>query len=317
MRTSGQGMVRQLLIDKKLTLLFVAFSVIYFIQTILQPKDPSDLEKYDLTSGQLTALLATIILPYLIIWFIALGGYVNLRSYTSSILKAKDGSALSTIARGLLILALWMPVSAIFGTQATIYYQAHPEATPTLVILNNYLNILLLFAAFFYIHRGTEKLIGVVKKTSVALPQWFLLGYIALSALYIFLVMHDPARQHPSGSVEVASYYLPDWLIVTTIVIPRLITWFLGAQAVYNIVVYCLRVKGKIYKEALYDLAKGIGWVVVAIILLRCFQSLSTQLNELGLGLILLIIYALLVAVSTGYIFIARGARNLKQIEDL
>ncbi len=131
------------------------------------------------------------------------------------------------------------------------------------------------------------------------------------------LTLEDSARQAPTHSVSIASYYLPDWLIITTIVIPRLILWFWGIKAVEDIYMYRKKIKGKIYKVALQNVARGIAAVVVATILLRCFQSLSSPIGELSLALIILLIYLLLIAIGIGYVLIYKGAKQLQKIEDL
>lgn len=302
----------------KVVMGFVLLAFIYIGQTLFLPKDQATLERYNLSTTQLNLLLITIIIPYLVIWFIALGGYLGLRAYAASIRKSRDGVALSTISLGLLFLVSWMPLSAVFGAQTDYMERSNHGLTPTMVIINNYFNLIIMAAAFYFLYKGSLRLLGIVKKAvAPGLPQWLILPYIALAALYVFLVLNDAARQTPTTSVNIASYYLPDWLIVTTIIIPRLIIWFWGLHAIYNVATYQLKVKGSIYKEALNDTAKGLSWVIVAAIVLRCFQSLSVQLSELTLGFILLIVYALLVLMSIGYILISRGAKNLKRIEEL
>lgn len=302
---------------KKLPLLFAAFSIIYLAQSLLLPPDQATLDKYNLSTGQFAAVIITIAVPYLLIWFVALGGYMSLRSYTESIRDTKDGRAFSIISKGLLVLAAWMPISAIVNAQIDYFSRNHPDLMPTLTILNNYMNAILLFTAFYLVYKGSQNLLGTVKKNTGSVTLKLTLTYIAMSALYTFLVLQDPARYAPTESVDTASYYLPDWLIITTVVVPRLVMWFLGIQAAYNVLLYRQKVKGTIYKESLSVLAKGLGWIVAGTVALRCFQSLSTQMSELSLRAILLLIYVLLVVISIGYVLVAKGARNLKQIEEL
>lgn len=302
---------------KRLTGIFTTLSIIYIAATVLTPQDKAALAKYHVSGGQVTGLVLTIALPYLIIWFIALVGYLRLRSYSQSISDSKDGRAFQLISRGVLLLALWLPLSAVIGALTTWYTRLHPSATPEMVTINNFANIIILFVAFLIINQSSKHLLSLVKKSEAALPQLHMVLFICFSALYVFMVLHDPARQFPTATVHQASYYLPDWLTVTTLVIPRLIMWFLGIQAVHNIYVYRNKVKGAIYKEALDSLARGIGWVVVSVIILRCFQSLSSQWDKLSLAVLLLVIYGLLVFISVGYVLIAKGARNLQRIEEI
>ncbi len=302
---------------KKLTALFILFSGIYLALSLLLPADKAALDKYHLTAAKAAGLTLTITIPYLMIWFVALVGYLRLRSYTETISNSKDGSAFQTISTGILWLALWLPISAVATTAATGYFHAHPASTPLMIILINYLNIIILLPAFLLVNLGSKKLLAIIKKPESTLPQALMILFIGFLALYLFMVLRDPARQFPTDSVHVASYYLPDWLTVTTLIIPRLVAWFLGVQAIYNIYLYRKKVKGAIYRHALDNLAMGLGGVVITIVALRCYQSLSAQLTQLSLGAILLVIYALLVLMSVGYIFIAKGAKSLQRIEEI
>jgi drug/metabolite transporter (DMT)-like permease len=88
-------------------------------------------------------------------------------------------------------------------------------------------------------------------------------------------------------------------------------------QALFNIYLYRNNVKGRIYKDAFNNLGNGFTSVIVVLVVLRCFESLSSHLTKLSLGPILLIVYLLLIALSIGYILIFRGARSLHRIEEI
>ena len=302
---------------KKLTGGFVGLSILYLALTILLPPDKASLAKYHITVGQDILLTLTIAIPVIGIWIIALIGYLRFKSYTETILKGKDGNSFKVMAQGIFLLSVWLPLSSILGSLTSGYYRAHPSSTPEMVYLNNYLNLIILFLAFWIFYQGTSKLLGVIKKPVPRLPQPLMMLYISFSALYLLLVLHDPARQFPTQHVAVAAYYLPDWLTVITLVIPRLISWHFGMQAVYNLFLYRKGVKGPIYKNALNDLANGLSWIVITVIVLRCFESISSQLTRLSLGVILLVIYLLLVLISVGYVLISRGAKKLQMIEEV
>ena len=302
---------------KKLTAIFTFFSIAYIMLSILLPVDKTALVKYHIDRAQLVGLTLTVTIPYLIIWFIALVGYLGLRSYNYTIRKSKDGKAFLPLTRGVFVLALWLPISALADVLGTAYYRAHPSASATMVILNNYLNLLILFTGFWLIYKGSKRMLAIIRKPELSLPWSIMFAYILFASFYTFLVLRDPARQFPNHHVLVASYYLPDWLTMVTVVIPRLITWFIGVQATYNIYLYGKYVKGLLYQEALSNLARGIAGVVLSVVALRCFQSLSIQLYDLSLASILLVVYLLLVLISIGYIFIAQGAHKLQQIEEI
>jgi hypothetical protein len=302
---------------KKTVPIFGLLILVYLAQILFAPVDQAALTRYDINTGQLRILVLTIALPYIVIWLVALIGYLRLRSYADVIKGSKDGAAFDTIAKGLLWFVLWLPLSTIAGGLIKEYYGSHPSATAGLVIINNYFNMLILLPAFWLVKSGSQKLLAIIKKPVNTMPSLVMIGYIAVSALYVLLVLHDPARLAPTNNASVASYYQPDWLIITTLVIPRLIAWFWGLQAVINILLYRAHVKGRLYKEALNSLAIGLAGILIMTILLRSLQSLTTSLNQWSLAVILAVIYLLLIVISIGYAFIAVGAKNLQKLEEL
>jgi len=196
-------------------------------------------------------------------------------------------------------------------------YRMHPAATPGLVRLDNYINLLILVPGFVLVYIGTKKMMPLIKKPSFAPTQLLVFGYIIFAALYALIVLHDPARHVSMTTGSNASYYEPDWLIVFTIIIPRLLLWFMGALAVYNIYAYAKNVSGTLYRSALIKLALGLGTVVLMTIVIRCLESVSTTLNAFKLGSILVVIFILLLLLGAGYVLIAQGASRLKKLEEL
>jgi hypothetical protein len=236
---------------KLLTASFVLMAVVYIIEAFAAPVPAATLHKYHISVTQVHELLAAITLPYLAIWGVALVGYLRLRSYTESLGTSKDGRAFRLITKGVFWFTVWLPLSALLSAWGDYAIRNHTGSTAAIIRMEVYANILLLIPAFVYVFEGSKKLVRVAKSRLVQLPEWLTLSYIAFAALYTYLTLTDSARRVAPDATTYASYYLPDWLIITTVIIPRLILWFLGIQAVYNIVTYRQKVGGIIYRRAL------------------------------------------------------------------
>lgn len=301
---------------KALTVLFLGFTVVYIGQAVRSIPNPQILEKYHISLDQIHVLTLTVMIPYIIIWFIGLVGYMRLKLYVDALGDSDDGRGFQKILYGILLLVLWLPTSVLLSGVATGYYGNHPEATAEQIRIVNYFNVVVLVPAFYFIYAGSKKLGLVAKVKTHGLTQRQSLLFMIFAVLYTFLVLSDTYRQVAPDSTTVATYYEPDWLIVLTIIIPRLVTWFIGLAAVANIMLYRQKVKGAIYRLALKYLAAGIGIVVVTIIVLRALQSLTSVLGHWSLGLLFLLVYALLVILGTGYVCIAKGASRLLKIEE-
>ncbi len=303
--------------NKRYVTLYIAFIAVYLFQNILMTPDKTALRKYHLDITQAKLLTLTVAIPYIIIWVVALLGYLRLKTYAKFIQKDKDGDAFKKVSQGLLLLSLWLPLSTIVANFFSRLYTSHHSETAGLIRLANYLNLIILVLGFWLVNIGTKQLLPLIKKPAFSPSQVVVLAYVAFSALYVSLALHDPAREFSTRSVTVAAYYEPDWLLVVTLIIPRLVYWFLGIQAAQNIYLYHKKVKGKLYRTALNKLAIGLAGVVAITILLSCLQSLNSPLGQLNLALLLVLVYILLALISISYIFIAKGAKSLQQLEEL
>ena len=297
--------------------LFAVTTSVYLLLIAVLPVSQNTLTKYRLTDAQARLVSLAVIVPYLIIWYIAVFGYTSLITYARKIQRHADGKAFATLSAGVLLLALWLPLSALTGTVLNAVQVIHPMLIPLTVYVNNFLNIVFLLVTFIILARGSKQLLRIITAHELAMPTIVLAIFVSFSALYTYLVLSDPARLAPTVQIPIATYYLPDWLIVLTVIIPRLITWYIGIRATYNLYAYQKRVAGRIYRRSVYNLAVGLLWVSVTIMVLRCFQSLAVLFSGRSLAVIILIIYALLAVISIGYILIALGARRLLRIEQV
>lgn len=299
------------------TALFLGLAAIYICQVILVKPSEIVLKRYGISEFEVKLLALTIALPYLMVWIIGLLAHLRLKSYSDLIKSSKDGMGFKLIAWGVFFLALWLPLSTIINSEATRLSDIHHSWVQSAVIINNYLNILILAPAFLLVYLGSRKLAALAKTTIRTPNQTLVLGYIAFAALYTFVVLNDPVRHHPSGEVLKATYYLSDWLIILTIVIPRLLMWYLGLHAVQNILLYRQKVKGSLYKLALHKFAFGLCGVVAVSIILRSFQSFSPALSTINLKIVFVVLYLLIGFMTLSYVWMLKGSSKLLYVEKL
>lgn len=296
---------------------FSAFILTYLAQSLLYAPSAKSLEKYQVSSGQLKIVALAVAVPYIVIWIISVLGYRNLWRYNTRIAGDKDGNSFKWLTLGVLLLAFWLPVSAVFNNFTTRYAATHIDAADLMVQLNNYSNLVILFIAYTFLFIGARQLAALTKKPIKFMPRTVLFVYALFAAWYIWLVLHDAARSIAVREVEAATYYQSDPVIILTIIIPRLAMWLIGLAAVYKIYQYKKQVKGTLYKEALTKLAVGLGWIVVTTIILRLFQTVPIRLSHLNLGAIVLVVYLLLLLLAIGYILLGQGAKRLERLEEI
>jgi hypothetical protein len=90
----------------------------------------------------------------------------------------------------------------------------------------------------------------------------------------------------------------------------------LGLIAAFDLHVYTGKVKGLIYRKGWTQVALGIAWIIVTIIILQYISAVSARVGNMSLGWVLLLVYAILGVMAVGYILIALGAKKLMRIEE-
>jgi len=302
--------------NKKILILFISLSVIYLLEALFISSDASARSKFNLSATEVKLLSLTVTLPIIFIWMLGCYAYIKFRSYVDTIAKDKDGRVFRIISYGLLALFLWLPISSVFSNMATYLYRTNPSWTAPLVITNNYINLALVLVGFALIYKGAYKLINLKESRNISGWKYItLLPLVFISALFTFLTLNNPVRQFPSADVPTAAYYLPDWLLIITIIIPYVLVFYLGFFSILYIYMYRKNVRGIIYKNALDYFAKGLLCIVLSIIVIRYLAALTTLFDNSTLKIILLIIYLLILLLLCGFILLVKSVKKLKAIE--
>lgn len=299
----------------RLLILFVCLSLAYALIVLLGPTDKATLAKYHMSQTGSHLLSLTVVVPLVLIWLSAFYGFTLFRNYARLIHNTAEGPAFDQISHGLGLLAFSLPISSIMTSTVSLVDIQHSSYFIPLTIIKNYLILILPLFAFVTISRGAEKLTLLAKRKKIRSysPGIWALGIIFFSSLFSWLIIARPADSR--GALDV--YHLPSWLIITTIVVPYLYTWFRGVLGAYYISSYQLNVKGKLYRESLRYLSTGVLTVIVINIVVQSVTTLSNRLYRLQLTPMLIIIYVLIAMYAVGFGLIAVGAKRLRRIEEV
>lgn len=306
---------------KKIIMTWAALTIAYISITLLLPPDPVSLARYNVSAWQLRLIGLSVSIPLAGIWFAAFYGYAKFKEYALTIKGTKDAHGLSIISDGLKILAFGLPLSSLISTTMS-FFSRNPSLTetsplaPVAVITNVYVALIIAVLAYITLRKGSTELIKVNNFTVTTSDKTKnTIFFVIATIVYVFLVFLNPNRQVPSAPGFRATFYLPDWLIVLTIMLPYLYAWYSGFVASMNIVTYKKNTTGTIYKKALSGLSLGISTVIAVTIALQFFGTIGGAISKLNLSSILILVYVLLLAISAGYIIIARSAKKLTKIE--
>lgn len=289
--------------------------VVYLGVTFLLPVDMQNAARYNLSATSLRLLSATVVVPLMLIWGAAFYGYAKLRRYSDTIKSSAEGQAVATTANGVMVLAVGLPITSIINKLLKFIGQSHTNLATGFTISTNYVSLLFPLIAFFLISVGVGRLTKLKNKrlprrgvhSILILFSFISVGYVSLLVHFAFSAVQG------AGSV----YKMPLWLVLTTLAVPYIYTWFVGIMAAYEMLVYNATLKGVIYRKSWSLVSVGLGLIITSQIVVQCTTSLSRQLSQLHIASLISIVYGLLFLMAAGYIVLAYGIRKLQRIEEV
>lgn len=282
----------------------------------LLPANKAALHDYDITSNTYHVLLFIVVVPLIATWFCSLYGYERLSGYARAVSATYEGNDFAKLSRGLAVL-LW---GSIASTALTLlvnnYANSHVGFLPSAVILANYLGILVPLVGFHYISRGSHGLVMHNKLYyRTGSVQAMILVFLTIGVAYCYIVFGNLGSYSLSANDN--PYYLPDWLMITTFVIPSLYTWFIGLVGSYDLYLYSRFSKGVIYQRGIRLLGSGFAVVIASSTITQYLRTATPRNGHLSLNLTLLLINFTYLVAIIGYVMIIKGSNRLRRIEEV
>jgi hypothetical protein len=252
-----------------------------------------------------------LLLPYLIIWLVGFYGYDRLKSYGSRIKNSSDGKQINLIANGVLVLALWPPLSSILSvlTGATL---VHPMgSTDRLIVIDAYFNIIWPFIGFWFVSLGARGLSELINLRASFKALNIVAAIVCVLGVLFTQSISYAYKRDPSNFNE------PYWLVLSTLVVPYIYMWFLGMMATYYIFQYKRLSPGVVYRFGWINLSAGIGGVLLLSIILEFAYTLEIKFAKASLVSFMTLDFIFLILYAAAFGFIAKGAKQLKRIEDI
>lgn len=279
--------------------------------TLLTPQDPA-VDKYQLSTLALNLLIVSVSLPYLICWLFAVSGWLHLREFAHKQPRGAERNGFTKIAYGLLALVASLVVPTLI--RAVYMYVSHDSTSAGWNIFNNYMGIFFPLLGFFLMFVGSAQIASQItpKVTRIAKTTTVFFPVALFSVFYLLMIFANPTRRISLDPAVQPTYFLPDSLIIGTIILPVIATWFLGLLLVLNLEHYSHYSK-TINRPGLVSFYNGIIIIVATTILTQVLASLGdSRFANLNLGVLLAIVYAFLGLLALGFGLIARGAKKLQ-----
>ncbi|HSX30613.1 MAG TPA: hypothetical protein VLE99_01730 [Candidatus Saccharimonadales bacterium] len=292
------------------TLILLVWGV-YCVISLLTPQDAS-ISKYHISPLVFGLLIVSVLLPYLVCWLYAISGWLHLREFTQRLSPGTDRNGFAKITSGLLVLVISIIVPTV--VQALYLYLGNSPDSPGWNIFSNYIGILFPLLSSLLMFLGSLQITSHIqpKITQLAKVTTVLFPVALFGIFYLFMIFTNPTRQVSADPMVRPTYFLPDSMIIATIVLPVIANWLLGLLFVLNLEHYSHYSK-TINRPALVSFYNGIIILVGITILSQVLASLgSNRFDNLSLGFVLVLVYILLGILTLGFGLIAHGAKKLQ-----
>jgi hypothetical protein len=294
----------------------VALMAIYVVLIFSLPANQSIMTAHHISAPQYRIIRLAIAMPGLLAWVTAFVGYAVTREYADSLRGAAEAGHFKRIATGTGWLAWSLPLPVIIALIGNAIADNRIGFQHSAVIIDNYLSLILPLVAFSIISTAARGLITNAKlRFSLTNARYLMILFLALGATYCLLIF----RQFSAVSLTSTNnpYYLPIWLMVLSVIIPYLYTWFAGLLAAYEIRLYSQGVSGILYRQSLQILTAGLIVVILSSIGLQYLSAVTFIAGSITIDYRLLLIWLFRLTSAVGFIMLTVGAARLKRIEEV
>ncbi len=278
--------------------------------------------RFKLSITQIRLLQLILALPGLLIVLAILFGGLSIWRYARAIGDSREGEGFRCIAYSVFALLAGLVISNyLSGLQQQLAQHAtNPQNVKTdFVIVSNYVAVAVSFATYGMLLRGSYVLLRSIgrqlDKAKQLTPVAVLFSLLAV--LYAWLIHGNANSRVAAGPGLSPTFGLSYWLIVFTVALPLVVSWFVGVVALMHLRRYYTTTKGVVYKMLFKKFVIGITLFIFLNIALQLLTQLSSVYNTRNLSGILALIVVIYGALAYAFILIAQGAQRLNTIEDI
>lgn len=291
-------------------------ALVYIALVFLLPPNHTIMRVHHLSASEYKVILLALNLPTITAWIAAFIGYSRLRQYVLLVKKTPEGVYFDKLATGSAWLAWVLPVSAIaallFGSIANKWSGFYPAS----VIISNYLRLIFLLVAFSLIGVASRGLINLAK-VRFGFISTRIIGLLFLFAGVLYCFMTFKHLNSASLTSTQNPYFLPIWLMVLTIIVPSLYTWFVGILAAYEITLFSRQTHGVLYRRALSLLVIGLLIVIASFIAIQYVRGIQPRVSHSTFDYYIVLNSIFHLIGGSGFVLMAIGADRLKRIEEV
>lgn len=290
--------------------------IVYVILLFVLPVGHETVGSYRPGPIEYKLLRFSVTLPSLLVWLAAFAGYATLKQYARLLQSAPEGKHYARLANGCTWLAWSLPISSLVSLISSSIFYVWPPFHAASIIITNYTELALPLVAFTIIGAASSRLVsGADIRLRLASTRLIILVFLAAGILYCYLTISHFNLHNLNSTAN--PYHLPIWLMVITVIIPYLYTWFVGLLATYEITLFSRHTQGLLYRRALKWLVTGLVTIITSSMALQYLNGVEPRTGHLLLNYRLFITVLFRVTSGIGFILLSIGALKLKKIEEV
>jgi hypothetical protein len=207
---------------------------------------------------------------------------------------------------------VWVIVVRVVSAIANV----SPDFYKVSLAITNYSGLVFPLAAFIIIGSSSRLLVSRARVSISATDTLSIILLFAVGGItYCFLLFRRFASSSLASSDNI--FQLPFWLVILTIIVPYLYTWFVGLLAAWEINTYAKSLNGVLYRQPFRLLVGGLMVVIFSIIAFQYVSSLVFSSTSSWLGNGLVATQLLIIMRGIGFLCIGIGVARLKRIEEI
>jgi hypothetical protein len=181
---------------------FIVLTVLAIGLALGLSPDPEALQKLHTTATTYRLAIATLLIPYVLIWYAAFYAFAKLQEYSAPLRGSKDGDGFRKITIGMGVLAFSLIVPTIISLVLGNIASHNDSFDAASVIISNYLGLFPGMLAFLLLLNGARMLLRTTKRGMERLDlRWHAPWFLLLTVLFSHLTIENYYRDDP--------YHLP------------------------------------------------------------------------------------------------------------
>lgn len=283
----------------------------YLFGTFFQPA-PTGPQALEIGDTARAILKVTVVAPIILVWFLGVASILGSLRLSDTIANEDTKKRYRLFAYAILFLVSGLIAGIILG-EIRSYYPDAAQVQRAMTILANYTYVFPPLVGFWLLYGSahTDSKTAFGQNDVVAAVLSAIVG-----ALWTGIIFTNAVRQTSLVAGVSPSFYLGDGVIVASIVIPTLLSWFFGIRSA--LAFSDVSVRNDKNRGAFSRMVLGIWLLIFSyIIILGLLSAGGERLFALGLGGILAAIYVFLLALLAAHWLIASGVEKLRPEESL